>query len=56
LFGLLKHTWEVVDSTVLKEWRWFIMNGYKYNSLIYTTIEILKLMPGCDKFIHSLRD
>jgi len=51
LFRLLKHIWEVVDSTVLKKWRWLIMNGYKYNSLIYIITEFLN---SCQDVTNAL--
>jgi len=38
-------TWETADSSVMRKWKWLLVNGYVYRMLISTAIKSFNLYP-----------
>jgi len=38
--------WQVTYCRKMREWKWLFMNGFKYGSLIYGTVEFLRYCKG----------
>jgi len=38
--GQWSNIYEVTNSTIMRKWKWFFMNGFEFKSLIGMTISI----------------
>ena len=52
--GCWNNTWEIANATIMRKWKWLLVNGCECKSLISTVTEFLKSWNKCFVMLSSM--